>query len=304
MDTATIAIIAVVGLVVLAGVVLLAAARRNETQKAIGALSRETRSRDRGTAPHHRARRGQAHRSGKELELARQARAPRSRQGARHRRRIGPGRLGPARPRHARRHPSPVPQPLHHRLLRASASPASAPRCIAFLWPKLGGGFGSARSASATSTTSSPRSRPTTASSTSPRAACGSPSTPPARSRRPGPCTRRPSWPAWKRASSPSTRSACTSAAACPSASPRSGSSARATAAVQPGRREEGRPRPSWPRPLRHDRRRRRPHRRHRHRHPGPAHRHQHHRPGGRRPPLHRPSVRALITEPRSQNHA
>ena len=48
MDTSTIAILAVVALVVLAGVVLLAAARRNQTQKAIGVLSRETRSRDAG----------------------------------------------------------------------------------------------------------------------------------------------------------------------------------------------------------------------------------------------------------------
>ena len=53
MDTPTIAILAVVALVVLAGVVLLAAARRNQTQKAIGVLSRETRSRDAGAHEGH-----------------------------------------------------------------------------------------------------------------------------------------------------------------------------------------------------------------------------------------------------------
>ena len=56
--------------------------------------------------------------------------------------------------------------------------------------------------------------------------------------------------------------------------------------AVQPGRREEGRPGPPRHGPLRHGGRRRQLHRRHRHRHPGPAHRHQHHRPGGRGPAL------------------
>ncbi|MFP5320628.1 MAG: ubiquinol-cytochrome c reductase iron-sulfur subunit [Acidimicrobiia bacterium] len=69
MDTTTIAIIAVVGLVVLAGVVLLAAARRTQTQKAIGVLSRETRKRDAGAHVSERTE-GRPTASGRELELA------------------------------------------------------------------------------------------------------------------------------------------------------------------------------------------------------------------------------------------
>jgi cytochrome b6-f complex iron-sulfur subunit len=69
MDTSTIAIIAVVALVVLAGVVLLAAARRNQTQKAIGVLSRETRKRDAGAHVGTRTE-GRPTASGRELELA------------------------------------------------------------------------------------------------------------------------------------------------------------------------------------------------------------------------------------------
>jgi len=69
MDTSTVAILAVVGLVVLAAVVLLAAARRNQTQQAIGVLSRETRKRDAGAHVSERTE-GRATASGRELELA------------------------------------------------------------------------------------------------------------------------------------------------------------------------------------------------------------------------------------------
>jgi hypothetical protein len=48
MSTTTILLIAVPTLVVLAGVVLFAAARRRDTDQAVGHLSHETRSRDRG----------------------------------------------------------------------------------------------------------------------------------------------------------------------------------------------------------------------------------------------------------------
>ena len=48
MDTTTILLIAIPGLVVLAGVLLFATARRRDTGEAIGALARETRQRDRG----------------------------------------------------------------------------------------------------------------------------------------------------------------------------------------------------------------------------------------------------------------
>ncbi|HET9443415.1 MAG TPA: hypothetical protein VFO65_08830, partial [Acidimicrobiales bacterium] len=78
MDTSTVAILAVVGLVVLAGVVLLAAARRNQAEKAIGVLSRETRKRDAGINVGERTE-GKASASGRELELA--ARLERSRSG-------------------------------------------------------------------------------------------------------------------------------------------------------------------------------------------------------------------------------
>ena len=70
METSTIIAIAVVAFVVLGGVVLLAAARRNETTKAIGALSRETRSRDQGATSISAREEGRATASGKELELA------------------------------------------------------------------------------------------------------------------------------------------------------------------------------------------------------------------------------------------
>ena len=74
--------------------------------------------------------------------------------------------------------------------------------------------------------------------------------------------------------------------------------------AVQPGRREEGRPGAPRPRPLRHrrsaaasltvdtgtD-------------HPGPADRHQHHRPGGRGPPLRRRRRRTDAVSPASMAH-
>jgi cytochrome b6-f complex iron-sulfur subunit len=49
MDTTTVLLIAIPVLVVLAGVLLFAAARRRDTGEAIGLLSRETRKRDRGT---------------------------------------------------------------------------------------------------------------------------------------------------------------------------------------------------------------------------------------------------------------
>ena len=53
----------------------------------------------------------------------------------------------------------------------ASASPASAARCIAFLWPTLSAAASAPRSAPASSTTSSPRSPTRRSPSTSPRAA-------------------------------------------------------------------------------------------------------------------------------------
>ena len=53
------------------------------------------------------------------------------------------GAVRPARPGAARRHSPAVPEPQLGRPDGPRASAASAPPAIAFLWPKLGGGFGS-----------------------------------------------------------------------------------------------------------------------------------------------------------------
>ena len=78
--------------------------------------------------------------------------------------------------------------------------------------------------------------------------------------------------------------------------------------AVQPSRREEGRSGATWPRPLRHLGDRWEPRHRHRQHLARSHHRHQHHRPGGRGSPLHhlgggslsaaRPSVHAEHRHP------
>ena len=150
-----------------------------------------------------------------------------------------------------------------------------------------------ARSASARSATSRPTSRRATASSTSPRAACGSPSTRPPRCPRPSIAYKGPACLPGMEAGIVALYQKCPhlgcrvpdclTLAVVRVPVPR--------LAVQPGRREEGRPGSSWHGPLR----RRRStatasviveHRRQDH--PGPAHRHQHHRPGGRGPALRR----------------
>ena len=143
MDTATVAIIAVVGFVVLGGVLLLAAARRNETTKAIGALSRETRSRDRGAAPIAARHEGKPTASGKELELA----------AALERREAGKA-VAVATPTAPTTWVPPDPDTLgatRRQFLNRSITgffvvglSGFGAACIAFLWPKLGGGFGSA----------------------------------------------------------------------------------------------------------------------------------------------------------------
>jgi cytochrome b6-f complex iron-sulfur subunit len=142
MDTSTIAILAVVAFVVLAGVVLLAAARRNQTQKAIGVLSRETRSRDAGARTITPRTEGKATASGKELELA--ARLERSRSG---KELVSAGSAAPT----AWVPPDPDTLGATRRqflnrgitgffIVGLSGFGAAA---IAFLWPQLGGGFGS-----------------------------------------------------------------------------------------------------------------------------------------------------------------
>ncbi|HUF31594.1 MAG TPA: Rieske 2Fe-2S domain-containing protein [Acidimicrobiales bacterium] len=142
MDTSTVAILAVVALVVLAGVVLLAAARRNQTQKAIGVLSRETRSRDSGAAAISPREEGKATASGRELELA--AKLERSRSG---KELVTAGSAAPTA------WVPPDPDTLgatRRQFLNRGITgffvvglSGFGAACIAFLWPQVGGGFGS-----------------------------------------------------------------------------------------------------------------------------------------------------------------
>jgi cytochrome b6-f complex iron-sulfur subunit len=143
MDTTTVAIIAVVAFVVLGGVLLLAAGRRSETTRAIGALSRETRSRDRGTSPIEARREGKATASGREIELAAQIERRDSGKEL-----VAAGTAAPA--------PWVPPDPdtlgaTRRQFLNRSITgffvvglSGFGAACIAFLWPQLGGGFGSA----------------------------------------------------------------------------------------------------------------------------------------------------------------
>ncbi len=144
MDTSTVVILAVIGLVVLGAVVLVAAARRSDTQKAIGVLSRETRSRDRGVHQVADSRReGKATASGKELELA--AKIERRQSGTEL------ATTGSSAPT-AWVPPDPDTLGATRRAFLnrgitgffAVGLSGFGAACIAFLWPKLGGGFGSA----------------------------------------------------------------------------------------------------------------------------------------------------------------
>ena len=70
MDPAQLTGLGIVVLVILAGVVILASARRNQSGRAIGMLSRETRSRDVGSRRDASQREGQPSAAGRELEVA------------------------------------------------------------------------------------------------------------------------------------------------------------------------------------------------------------------------------------------
>ena len=141
MDTSTIAILAVVALVVLAGVVLLAAARRNQTQKAIGVLSRETRSRDAGAHEGTRAE-GRATASGRELELA--AKLERRQAG---KELVTAGSAAPTA--WVPPDPDTIGATRRQFLNRGITGffvvglSGFGAACVAFLWPRLSGGFGS-----------------------------------------------------------------------------------------------------------------------------------------------------------------
>ena len=142
MDTSTLTILAVVALVVLGGVLLLATARRNQATKAIGVLSRETRTRDSGAAPIPARREGKATASGRELELA--AKVERREAG---KELVTAGSAAPTA------WVPPDPDALgatRRQFLNRSITgffvvglSGFGAACIAFLWPKAGGGFGS-----------------------------------------------------------------------------------------------------------------------------------------------------------------
>jgi cytochrome b6-f complex iron-sulfur subunit len=142
METGTIIAIAVGAFVVLGAVVLIAAARRNETTKAVGVLSRETRDRDAGAAPITREE-GKATASGKELELAAKLAQRESSKEL-----VTAGSSAPTA------WVPPDPDTLgatRRQFLNRSITgffvvglSGFGAACIAFLWPRGGGGFGSA----------------------------------------------------------------------------------------------------------------------------------------------------------------
>ena len=289
---AAIIAIAVVVVVVLAALVLRRRSPAGPTSAAPARCPRETRKRDRSRprGPAHRGRVETAP-TGREVERA----AVLERPGG-DRRRAGRDDAPPA--------PWSPPDPeaigvtrrqfLNRGIVGADGRSASAgfgaAGFVAFLWPTASGGFGCQDQRSARSTTSWQPIRTGNGLLLRPEAAPGSPRTRPTpwpRPRRSTPPASLAGMEAGRRRPLPEVRR--TSAAAC-----------RACAtlavvrvpvprlAVQPGRREEGRPGAPRPGPLRrHGRRRRRRHRRHRRDRPGPADRHQHHRPRGRGPALH-----------------
>lgn len=124
MGTLSIALVTMV-LVVLAGLVIAAAARRNEFQKAIGVLSKETRARDRGRA---------AESPDKTLVPDRRTAAPLPSSSATAWTPPNIGSLGATR------------RAFLNRSITgffAVGLSGFATAAVAFLWPRLGGGFGS-----------------------------------------------------------------------------------------------------------------------------------------------------------------
>ena len=182
MDTTTVLLIAIPVLVVLAGVLLFATARRRDTGEAIGALGRETRKRDRGAVAVLEARRG---RSG---HRAARSSAPPPSSGARPRKALAtvgataPVAVGAARPRGARRHPPPVLQPRHRHVLRARPGRLRRVACSPSSGRSSAAGFGSDDQHRQHRRRRHQDRRGRRASPTTPRAACGSPTTRPPRS--------------------------------------------------------------------------------------------------------------------------
>ena len=139
MSASAIIAIAIVAVVLLAAIAVRhRRAPRATPGAAPASLSRETRKRDRQRA----ARAGEAARPARSSRRPRERRPSRRTSWCRSATEL-PGPVRAARPRAARRHPPPVPQPRRRHAHGRRPRPASAPPCIAFLWPKLGGGFGS-----------------------------------------------------------------------------------------------------------------------------------------------------------------
>ena len=140
MSTGAIVAIAIVVLVVLAGVMFIASARRSDANRAMGSLSRETRRRDRGAAAPAAAEAPAT--TGREVELA----ATEARRG------VGTLERAPASVPAPYVPPDPEQVGFTRRqffnrgtfaLMNVSILAFGA-ACIAFLWPKLqGGAFGS-----------------------------------------------------------------------------------------------------------------------------------------------------------------
>jgi cytochrome b6-f complex iron-sulfur subunit len=139
METTTALLIAIPVLIVLAAIVLFAAARRRDTGQAIGALSRETRKRDRGPVATDA---GTEQATGREVELAAVA-ARREATTALERSKAAPpvawvppdpDALGVTRRQFMNR------GMVGFMTLGLTGFGAA---CLAFIWPQLGGGFGS-----------------------------------------------------------------------------------------------------------------------------------------------------------------
>ena len=135
MSASAIIAIAIIAVVLLGAVLFVTNVRRRDTRRGAGVLSRETKAADKPTVrargPHRQGVRAGRHRAARALE------GPRAR------------RRSAARSRSCRPIPSSVGVTRRQFLNRSSVTLMSVSlggfgaACIAFLWPKLGGGFGS-----------------------------------------------------------------------------------------------------------------------------------------------------------------
>ena len=228
-ETMTALVIAIPVLVLLAAILLVSGARRRDTGEAVGALSpRDGQARPGGgrcAAPAPWSTRRAAARSSGPPPSS----AGKPSTAARHRAERGARAVGAARSRDPRRHPPPVPQPLHHR--RVGLRPLGVRRVAHRLPVAVVLGRLRLEDPRRQLRRHQPEDRRRQRLRLLPRGPHVDHRVPGVRPRQ-GPAASTPSTcsPAWRPASSRSTRSACTSAAGCRSARPRSGSSAPATA--------------------------------------------------------------------------